>query len=145
MNIHHSPEQTLVLALAAAWNRLERQLDNNLGAIRGISLAEYRLLRALGDAPGSQASRVDLARAVGLTPSGVTRALRPMEKLNIVSTVKSKRDARLAIAALTPAGREVLEDASGIVTDTMRTVLQRSPDLLARADDFVAVMDDLGR
>ena len=68
-----------------------------------------------------------------------------MEKLNIVSTVKSKRDARLAIAALTPAGREVLEDASGIVTDTMRTVLQRSPDLLARADDFVAVMDDLGR
>ena len=145
MNTPTSPEQTLVLALAAAWNRLERHLDNSLGAIRGISLAEYRLLRALGDAPGSQASRVDLARAVGLTPSGVTRALRPMEKLNIVSTVKSKRDARLAIAALTPAGREVLEDASGIVTDTMRTVLQRSPDLLARADDFVAVMDDLGR
>ena len=108
MNTQTSTEQTLALAFAAAWNRLERRLDHSLGAIRGISLAEYRLLRALGDAPGSQASRVDLARAVGLTPSGVTRALRPMEKLGIVSTVKSKRDARLAIAALTVAGREVL-------------------------------------
>ena len=145
MNKTQTIEQALALALASAWNRLERRLDHSLGAIRGISLAEYRLLRALGDAPGSQASRVDLAQAVGLTPSGVTRALRPMEKLNIVSTVKSKRDARLAIAALTPAGREVLEDASGIVTDTMRSVLQRSPDLLARADDFISALDDLGR
>jgi DNA-binding MarR family transcriptional regulator len=122
MNTQTSSEQTLALAFAAAWNRLERRLDHSLGAIRGISLAEYRLLRALGDAPGSQASRVDLAQAVGLTPSGVTRALRPMEKLGIVSTVKSKRDAmeklgivstvkskrdaRLAIAALRqPAAR----------------------------------------
>jgi DNA-binding MarR family transcriptional regulator len=105
MNTEITYEQSLVLAFAAAWSRLEKRLDHSLGAIRGISLAEYRLLRALGDAPNAQASRVDLAQAVGLTPSGVTRALRPMEKLGIVSTLKSKRDARLAIAALTPAGR----------------------------------------
>ena len=55
------------------------------------------------------------SQAVGLTPSGVTRALKPMQKLGIVSTVKSKRDARLAIAALTPAGRELLGDASAVV------------------------------
>ena len=78
MNTQNTKEQTLALAFAAAWNRLERRLDSSLGAIRGVSLAEYRLLRALGDAPGSQASRVDLAHAVGLTASGVTRALRPM-------------------------------------------------------------------
>ena len=40
MNATLSPEQTLALTLAAAWNRLERRLDHSLGAIRGHSLAE---------------------------------------------------------------------------------------------------------
>ena len=145
MNTQPSSEQTLALSFAAAWNRLERRLDHSLGAIRGISLAEYRLLRALGDAPGSQASRVDLAQAVGLTPSGVTRALRPMEKLRIVSTVKSKRDARLAIAALTPAGREVLDDASGVVDDTMKAMLKRTPELATQAGEIAELLDGIGR
>lgn len=145
MNTETSTEQTLALTFAAAWNRLEHRLDSSLGAIRGISLAEYRLLRALGDAPGSQASRVDLAQAVGLTPSGVTRALRPMEKLGIVSTVKSKRDARLAIAALTPAGRELLEDASAVVDDTMKTIMKRSPEMSERAQGLIELLDDFSR
>ena len=145
MNTQTSSEQTLALAFAAAWNRLERRLDHSLGAIRGISLAEYRLLRALGDAPGSQASRVDLAQAVGLTPSGVTRALRPMEKLGMVATKKSKRDARLAIAALTRAGREVLDDASGVVDDTMKAMLKRSPELATQAGEITELLDDIGR
>ena len=145
MNTQTSSEQTLALAFAAAWNRLERRLDHSLGAIRGISLAEYRLLRALGDAPGSQASRVDLAQAVGLTPSGVTRALRPMEKLGMVSTKKSKRDARLAIAALTRAGREVLDDASGVVDDTMKAMFKRTPELATQAGEITELLDDIGR
>jgi len=145
MNTELSSEQTLALAFSAAWNRLERRLDKSLGAIRGISLAEYRLLRALDDAPGSQASRVDLAEAVGLTPSGVTRALRPMEKLSIVSTVKSKRDARLAIAALTPAGRELLDDASGVVDDTMKVLLKRSPEMTDKIADLTGLLDEFAR
>ena len=145
MNINMNQEQTLALSFSASWNRLERRLDKSLGAIRGISLAEYRLLRALGDAPGSQASRVDLAEAVGLTPSGVTRALRPMEKLSIVSTVKSKRDARLAIAALTPAGRELLDDASGVVDDTMKVLLKRSPEMAGKIVELIELLDEFAR
>jgi DNA-binding MarR family transcriptional regulator len=145
MNTPTSKEQTLSLNFAAAWNRLERRLDSSLGSIRGVSLAEYRLLRALADAPNSQASRVDLAQAVGLTPSGVTRALRPMEKLGIVSTLKSKRDARLALAALTPAGRELVDDASGVVDDTMKVLLQRSPKTAARLDEIIEMLEDFGR
>jgi len=144
MNTEISREQSLALTFASAWGRLEKRLDNNLGAIRGISLAEYRLLQTLGSAPNAQASRVDLAQAVGVTPSGVTRALRPMEKLGIVSTVKSKRDARLAIAALTPAGRDLLSDASVVVDDAMKTVLERSPKTVALMDELIDVLDDIG-
>ncbi len=145
MNTKINQEQTLALTFSASWNRLERRLDKSLGAIRGISLAEYRLLRALGDAPASQASRVDLADAVGLTPSGVTRALRPMEKLSIVSTVKSKRDARLAIAALTPAGRVLLDDASGVVDDTMKVLLKRSPEMAGKIVELIELLDEFAR
>ena len=145
MNNSISSEQRLALDFAAAWNRVERRLDHSLGAIRGISLAEYRLLRALGDAPSSRSSRVDLAAAVGLTPSGVTRALRPMEKLGIVSTVKSKRDARLAIAALTPAGRDLLSDASGVVDDAMKTMARRLPDDGPEISALMGFLDNIGR
>jgi len=144
MNLQITPEQTLALTFANAWNRLERRLDHSLGSIRGISLAEYRLLRALGDARDSQASRVDLAQTVGLTPSGVTRALRPMEKLGIVSTRRSKRDARLAIAALTTAGHELLRDASGVVDDAMQQYLARAPKVTAQMTAFIELLDDIG-
>lgn len=143
MNKPATQEQALVLAFAGAWSRVERRIDNSLGAIRGISLAEYRLLRALADAPNAQASRVSLAEAVGLTPSGVTRALRPMEKLGMVTTLKSKRDARLAIAALTPGGREVVEDAASVVDDTMSAVLERSPAAAARLDELIELLEDV--
>jgi len=144
MNTKITREQSFALAFASAWGRVEKRLDNSLGSIRGISLAEFRLLRALGDAPGAQASRVELADVVGLTPSGVTRALRPMEKLGIVSTVKSKRDARLAIAALTPAGRELLSDASGVVDDAMTALLKRSPQASSQLDELIGLLDDIG-
>jgi len=68
-----------------------------------------------------------------------------MEKLGIVSTVKSKRDARLAIAALTPAGRELLGDASSVVDDTMKSSLKRSPLAAAQLESLIEVLDDVGR
>lgn len=119
------PLQDLVLSFAGAWSRLEKRLDAHLSGARGISFAEYRLLRALADAPGGASSRVDLATAVNLTPSGVTRALRPLEKIGVVETVSSDRDARLALAKLTRAGRELVSDASGVVDDVMGALLGR--------------------
>lgn len=145
MKTQITQEQTLSLAFAAAWNRVEKRLDSSLGAIRGISLAEYRLLRALSEAPNSWASRVDLAHAIGLTPSGVTRALRPLEKLGLISTAKSKRDARLALASLTPAGQELVEDASAVVNDQMKIILDRSPKMSARIDEMIELLEDFGR
>ena len=88
---------------------------------------------------------MDLAHAIGLTPSGVTRALRPLEKLGLISTAKSKRDARLALASLTPAGQELVEDASGVVNDTMNVILERSPKIAARIDEMIGLLDDFGR
>jgi DNA-binding MarR family transcriptional regulator len=138
-------EQTLALTFAASWNRLEKRLDSSLGAVRGISFAEYRLLRALSDAPSAWASRVDLAQTVGLTPSGVTRALRPLEKLGYVTTAKSKRDARLALASLTPPGQELVNDASAVVNDLMSALLERARKAPTQVEEMIGMLEEFSR
>ncbi len=105
--------------LLAAAARLSRLLDAELSNIRGISLSEYQILAGLRDQPGAASTRVELARSVGLTPSGVTRALKPLEKMGIVETVKDARDARKSLATLTPAGLELVADAEGVIDDTL--------------------------
>lgn len=145
MKIKTTIAQDFALTLAGAAHRVERRLDMSLGAIRGISYAEYRLLKALGDAPQSRASRVDLAHQIGITPSGITRALRPLEKLGVVKTVKAERDARLAIATLTSAGKALLKDASGVVNDTLDTILSRSPKVTANIVVIADRLDELAQ
>jgi DNA-binding MarR family transcriptional regulator len=98
---------------------LEKRLDRVLSGGRGISFSEYRLLRGLAAAPQGTASRVDLATAVGLTPSAVTRALKPLEKLGVVTTERSARDARQSLASLTPAGAELFREAHGMLEDVL--------------------------
>jgi len=111
--------RTVVFSLITAANRLERRLDVQLSNIKGISFSEYQLLDALGS---GSATRVGLAEMVGLTPSGVTRALKPMEKLGFVETIRDERDARRSLAQLTEQGSELLRDAAGVVNDTIESI-----------------------
>ena len=134
--------QEILLNLASAWVRLERRLDAHLSNVRGISFAEYRILQSLAATPHGRASRVDLAAALGLTPSGVTRALRPLEKIRVVTTQRSERDARLALASLTKAGRELVRDASGVVDDVMSGVLRHSD---KKKPTLADVLEELAR
>lgn len=109
----------LVTTLLDAAAKLTRQFDSSLASIKGITFSEYQLLGALRDRPAATATRVDLAASVGLTPSGVTRALKPLEKLGFIETAKDARDARKSLAKLTPAGHELVQDADGVVQDTI--------------------------
>lgn len=109
----------LVFDLLAAASHVQSQLDRALSAMRGISLSEFQLLSALQAEHEATATRVDLARAVGLTPSGVTRALRPLEKLGYVSTKKDERDARRSLATLTKHGRTLVNQSAKVVDETI--------------------------
>ncbi len=108
-------------ALIETGASLQQHLDGALGNIKGITYSEYRLLKSIRASHGDGGSRVDLAKAVGLTPSGVTRALRPLEKLGMVETIRHERDARRSLATLTDQGRELLEDAEGVLADSIES------------------------
>ncbi|MEU4731235.1 MarR family winged helix-turn-helix transcriptional regulator [Streptomyces sp. NPDC023588] len=96
------------LRLVKAETTLVRRFDNRLGALFGVSLADFLTLLHLGRAEGGRMRRVDLAEALGMTASGVTRGLAPLERIGLVVREADARDARVAYAALTDAGRERL-------------------------------------
>jgi DNA-binding MarR family transcriptional regulator len=111
------------IQLALSTAHLTRRLDLTLSSLHGISFNDLTILHHLQQAPDQKLRRVDLAQRMGLTPSGVTRSLLPLEKLGWVSRVSDERDARIAYAVLTAEGSVLLGNA-------MLTAHEKSDDLL---------------
>jgi DNA-binding MarR family transcriptional regulator len=138
-----SVDQQLVLTIADACDCLLGRIDSTLGHIKGITFAEYRLLRGIADSSNARASRVELAEIVRLSSAGVTRALQPLEKLGFVETHRAERDARRAIASLTPEGEELLRDACGVVDETASSLLEAAPAVNESRETLVALLREL--
>jgi len=98
------------LRLVRAQTSLVKRFDGRLAALHGVSLADLLVLLQLGRAEGGRMRRVDLAQALGLTASGVTRGLIPLERIGLVHREPDPRDARVAYAVLTATGRERLTE-----------------------------------
>jgi DNA-binding MarR family transcriptional regulator len=98
------------LALSRATATLTRRFDGKLGMWHGISLNDLAILIELRDAPEGRLRRVDLAEHLGVTASGVTRALIPLEKIGLVTRKHDVSDARVSYASLTAAGRRLADD-----------------------------------
>ncbi|WP_335937118.1 MarR family winged helix-turn-helix transcriptional regulator [Streptomyces sp. PTD5-9] len=98
------------LRLMRAQTALVKRFDASLGGLHGVSLADFTMLLRLGQAPGDRMRRVDLAEALGLTASGVTRGLAPLERIGLVTRETDARDGRVAYAALTDTGRARLAE-----------------------------------
>ena len=91
----------------------ESRIDAQLGALHGLSVSDFAALYHLAEAPGGRLRRVDLARRLALTPSGVTRLLGPLERRGIVDRKADGHDARATYAVLTRSGADLVKDATG--------------------------------
>lgn len=100
----------VTLRLVRAQAALVRRFDSRLSGLHGVSLADFTLLLRLSQAPGGRMRRVDLAEALGVTASGVTRGLAPLERIGLVTREADARDARVAYASLTGTGRRRLRE-----------------------------------
>ncbi len=106
-----SNETQMLLDLLTLQGRLGKRMGNAL-SVHGISLTEYLVLQGLQQAPEGKMRRIDLAESIGVTASGVTRLLNPMEKIGLVAKEATERDARVSLVALTEAGARTLEEAT---------------------------------
>ncbi|WOJ95962.1 MarR family transcriptional regulator [Congregibacter brevis] len=94
-----------------ASERLSARIDHNLGAVHGIGYVEFMVLYQLARSTDLRMRRVDLANAIGRTASGVTRLLKPMEKIGLVARDVSDRDARVSLVKITETGLGRLDEA----------------------------------
>ncbi len=91
-------------------NQLVKKIEHQLH-LHGISFSEYTALQHLSSAPNSTSRRVELAENIGLTASGITRMLLPMEKIGLVERQANPRDARESLVRLTSAGKRTFQEA----------------------------------
>lgn len=113
-----------MIGLTSAADKLQKQLAGAL-SIHGIGFTEYLVLRHLNLAPGNKLRRIDIAAKVGLTASGVTRLLNPMQKIGLVSKEESPRDARVSLVTLTDAGKRTFENSDSSFGDASKDLLSR--------------------
>ena len=98
-------ELDFFIHLAKVESQVSRAFTEKLN---GVSYTEFILLYHLSQAPQEKMRRTDLAEVVGLTASGITRLLLPMEKIGLVGRQDDERDARVKYVTLSPGGREKL-------------------------------------
>ena len=99
------------IRLLRAHSALTRELSGRLEAAHGLSLRDYDVLVQLYSAPDRRMRRIDLARTVILSPSGVTRLLEGLERSGWVAKHHCNSDARVTWAVLTEAGVAKFEEA----------------------------------
>jgi DNA-binding MarR family transcriptional regulator len=102
---------TAWIRLLRAHAALTRELDARLQAGHGLSLRDYDVLVQLFYAPDHRMRRVDIARTVILSPSGITRLLEGLERVGWVAKHHCESDARVTWAVLTEEGKEKFEAA----------------------------------
>lgn len=113
----------LVLQIIRLHDKMQKKLGRSL-SVHGIGVSEFLVLKQLHEAPHRRLSRSELAEQVGLSPSGVTRLLNPMEKIGLVDKEANPRDARVSWVTLSGAGWQIYEDAQTSFTQAAVAMLE---------------------
>jgi DNA-binding MarR family transcriptional regulator len=92
--------------LMAASALLVQRVGRDLAAGSSLPLGSYNVLRLLHEAPGGRLRLSELARAVFLTRSGVTRLVNRLERAGLLRREGDAQDRRGSCAILTDRGRD---------------------------------------
>jgi DNA-binding MarR family transcriptional regulator len=116
-----TPEQRAWVALLRAHASAMRRFNGELMSAHELTLNDYEVLLRLAQEPERMMRRVDLAKSVLLTPSGITRLLEGLERCGYVERASCSSDARVTYALLTDEGYEKLRQASSTHVEGIRS------------------------
>ncbi|OCA68129.1 MarR family transcriptional regulator [Chryseobacterium artocarpi] len=92
-------------------------------SVHGLGFNDFVILYILSTASEDKMRRIDLAEKIGLTASGVTRLLNPLEKIGLVSRETNERDARVSYVVITPNGKKIFEEAKTTAENITKDIL----------------------
>ena len=126
-----SPEQR------AAWSgfirahaTIVKELDAELQRVHGLPLSSYDVLVQLSLAPRGRMQMFELAEAVHLSRSGLTRMVDRLEREGLLARRRGERDPRQVFACITQRGLERLAETT---PTHLAGVRERFLDRLSRA------------
>lgn len=124
-------------------NHLMRRLEQDLQTHGKIPLGSYDVLVQLAEAPEHRLRMSDLAEAVLLSRSGLSRLVDRLQKDGLVQREPDPLDARGLYTVLTEKGRSTLRDAAHVhLGGVSRMVLDRlSEDELRQLAGLMAKLD----
>ncbi|AZB08674.1 MarR family transcriptional regulator [Chryseobacterium sp. G0162] len=104
-----SPELLFLMNLNKVQSIIARKFDS-LSA-HGLGFNDFVILYILSQSSESKMRRIDLAEKIGVTASGITRLLNPLEKVGLVTRETNERDARVSYVVISPNGKKIFEEA----------------------------------
>src|SRR5206468_5912597 len=107
-------------AFLVAHAALEPILNRELEAACGLPLRWFDVLTQLHATPRKCLSMTELASAVLLSKSGLTRLVDRIEEAGLVQRVSAPGDRRSLLIVLTPSGEKMLKRAAPIHEDGIR-------------------------
>ena len=116
----------LLLNISLLNTTIIKKMDRHL-SVHGIAFSEFMVMYQISLAPQQTIRRIDLAEEVGMSASGITRLLNPMEKIKLIEKEVNPRDARVSFVKLSDVGVELLNNA-------MKSVTQSSDEMLKEFD-----------
>jgi DNA-binding MarR family transcriptional regulator len=136
-----SPGLKLFLNLTMVQTLAAKRFDARLSS-HGISLNEFMILHHLAAAQDEKLRRTDVAEKIGLTASGITRLLTPLEKLGLVKREANSRDARVSYVKLANAGKKIYLEAMATAeatTDQMMASVKTK-----KLDELLKMLAEMG-
>jgi DNA-binding MarR family transcriptional regulator len=107
-----SDERTAWLGFLDVYNRVVKELDQELERKHGLSLSAYSVLATLIRGPEGRRRMSELADRVLISRPGMTRLVERLERDGLVVRGRSAEDSRQVYAAITDGGRERLAEAT---------------------------------
>lgn len=77
----------------------------------GLSFSDFIILYLINSSKEKKLKRIEISELMGLSASGVTRMILPLEKLHILEKIDDSSDARAKYAKLTKAGEQLYKEA----------------------------------
>ncbi|MEI7620674.1 MAG: MarR family transcriptional regulator [Candidatus Falkowbacteria bacterium] len=108
-------------------------------SVHGLDFSDFMILSYLNEAPEQKLRRIDLAEKLGLTASGITRMLLPLEKLGIIERNLDDSDARARYATITKAGKNLLQDASASIEMKLEDIIPE--EIRADLEKFTRILE----
>ncbi len=104
-----SSDLLLLMNINKLQSTIVRKFDSL--SLHGLGLNDFVILYILYQSAESKMRRIDLAEKIGLSASGVTRLLNPLEKTGLVGREVNERDARVSYVIITAHGKRIFEEA----------------------------------